>query len=211
MTAQKFDDTLYFRYDGNFLNQGYYSSSYDTRIDPPCCLQGWGKGRNDRAYFYKQDAQYNCEKTTTTVSYEDCEDCPRTSTSPSQCYLGPALYTSDSPVAATECFPEFPDFEAKSGTVACKSPEVCDALVCAIDYPGSCQGPVCIPFTFPCDESNQKERRYLSRFISQIEFFNPLYLYNNEGQNVGNIINATYNPCSPTTSWSAPGCHFFHP
>ena len=42
-----------------------------------------------------------------------------------------------------------------------------------------------------------------------INFNTKVKLYNSQGQDVGNIIGATYDPCNATASWSAPGCHFF--
>jgi hypothetical protein len=50
-----------------------------------------------------------------------------------------------------------------------------------------------------------------NEFYSKIDFFEPLNLYNKDGQIVGNTIGASYNPCTPTTTWSAPACHFFAP
>lgn len=214
--AQQYDDTLFYYYDGNFLNRGYYSSYYNTAINPSCCKEGWRRTYNDRAYFYKDDIRFNCEETTAISDSEACRDaateideCPTTTTIPSQCYLGAALYTADDLTPATECFPQFPEFQDKLGTVACTSPNDCYPQVCVIDYPGSCDDdPVCIPFSFPCEE--QRKRAYI-QFYSKIEFFTPLNLYNFYGQVVGNTIGATYNPCTPTTTWSAPACHFFHP
>jgi len=209
LEAQQYDNTLFYYYDGNLLNRGYYSSEYNTAVCPPCCKQGSNRTYNDRAYFYKGDTLFNCENTTTIEDYEDCDDCPIKNTTASQCYLGAALYTNDDPVPATQCFPQFPDFLAKAGTVACRDPNDCYPQVCVIDYPGSCDDdPVCLPFTFPCEE---KRRRAYTEFYSKIEFFRPLNLYNEAGQNVGNTIGATYNPCTPTATWNAPACHFFHP
>ena len=193
LVAQEYEDTLFDYYDGNyghnFLTRGYYSSSYDTEYDSPCCVEGWKKTYDDSVYWSKQDIKYNCEETTIIEDYEDCDDCPATTTVPSQCYIGAALYTNENPVPATECFPQFPEFQEKEGTVACTNVP-------------SCYNPQC---EFYCDG-----KAYI-QFYSQINFSSPLNLYNKDGQDVGNTIGATYNPCNPTVSWSAPACHFFAP
>jgi hypothetical protein len=221
--AQQYDDTLFNYDDQNFLhyfsNNGYYTSKYDTRVCPPCCLIGRRRTYDDTTYWSKEDVRYNCEETTTISDSEACRDaateideCPTTTTVPSQCYLGAALYSSDDPTPATECFPQFPDFLDKAGTVACRSTDDCYNQICVIDYPGACDdNPACIPFAafnVPCSSTQKKA---YTEFYSKIEFFSPLNLYNSDGQVVGNTISATYNPCTPTSSWSAPACHFFHP
>jgi hypothetical protein len=40
-------------------------------------------------------------------------------------------------------------------------------------------------------------------------FIGKLKLYNNKGEDVGNIIGAGYDPCNGTALWNAPSCHFF--
>jgi len=214
--AQRYDDTLFNYDDQNYLhyfsNKGYYSSYYNTEADLPCCLTGWRKTYDDTTYWYKQDTRHNCEKTTTIEDHEDCEGCPATTTILSQCYLGAALYSSDDPIPATECFPEFPDFLGKTGAVACKNTDDCYNQICVLDYPGACDvNPACIPFAafnVPCSSTQKKA---YTEFYSKIEFFSPLNLYNKDGQVVGNTIGASYNPCTPTSSWNAPACHFFAP
>ena len=44
-----------------------------------------------------------------------------------------------------------------------------------------------------------------------ISFRNEVKLYNYKGEDVGNIIGATYNPCNATRLWGPPPCHFFAP
>jgi len=214
--AQQYDDTLFNYDDQNFLhyfsNNGYYTSKYDTRVCSPCCKEGWRQTLDEEAYWSKENVRYNCEETTTIEDYEDCEDCPATTTIPSQCYLGAALYTGEDPVPAIQCFPQFPDFLDKTGTIACRSTDDCYNQICVIDYPGTCDdNPACIPFapfSVPCE--SERKKAYIE-FYSKIEFFEPLNLYNKFGQNVGNPIGATYNPCTPTETWNAPPCHFFAP
>lgn len=42
-------------------------------------------------------------------------------------------------------------------------------------------------------------------------FIEKLKLYNKRGEDVGNIIDASYDPCNGTVLWDAPACHFFAP
>jgi hypothetical protein len=67
-----------------------------------------------------------------------------------------------------------------------------------------CSGEECGDF---CEENTVETN---SSSIT-INFYSKVKLYNSQGQEVGNIIGATYNPCNATASWSAPGCHFFAP
>jgi hypothetical protein len=82
----------------------------------------------------------------------------------------------------------------------CNSPQ--------LPYYFSCQG------SEACDEVSRNcsdDTRITITESRTINFNTKVKLYNSQGQDVGNTIGATYNPCNATRPWSAPGCHFFYP
>jgi hypothetical protein len=174
--------------------KSFVNSTYDTRQSSPCCIVGFSNYHSEpNGEFYDGQTTYNCKTTDSVESYEDCEDCPHRTNGPSSCPIGAALFTKGSDVPADCPGWEHYTYDPNSGVVSCQSPETCYYMICVEDYPGSCIGDSTI------------------FFWSRIEFFNPVNLYNYLGQDVGNIVDASYDPCNPTRTWSAPGCHFFHP
>jgi len=165
--------------DGNTAGYENYISTYDTSRKNPCEKNGSGQDLSDTAYFYKYYYSYNDDTTTITSDYEDCDDCPRTSTGPSSCVNGDAI-------TETECF----------------SPE--DCYGCILNQ--NCSY-ACPPFSFPC--LNPTIYRAYEKYKTEITFKNSVKLYNNKGEEVGNIIGASYDSNNPTRTWSAPGCHYF--
>jgi len=74
-------------------------------------------------------------------------------------------------------------------------------------FDSGCSGLECI-----CDDPEDEcEGDFVSKYTAKITFTDPVKLYNKEGQDVGNIIGATYDPCGPCATWGAPACHFFAP
>ena len=165
--------------EGNLGGYENYTSTYDTSKEIPCSKNGSKQQLYDSPYWYKNYYSYNGATTITTLNYEDCDDCPRTTISASSCVNGDAI-------TETSCF----------------SPEECYG--CVLDY--NCSY-ACIPFDFSCVEGTIY--RAFGKYKTEITFKNPVKLYNSLGEDVGNIIGASYNPNNPTNSWSAPGCHFF--
>jgi hypothetical protein len=223
MSATAYSSSRYFLdgtevpWPGTWEARDFYESIYDTRDDIPCCKVGQGANQNDTAYWYNGKAFYNCATSNSGHSGEDCDQCEekpyppaccdsdlccRDNIAPSQCYNGPALFDhGDYDNPNLECFPEWPYYSDDKKAVFCNNVEQCIPACSNAPYT-ECSAP------YPPSEEPPSAYGQLS---SIIEFFQPLRLYNSKGQSVGNIIGATFSPCTPTTSWSAPGCHFFAP
>jgi len=81
-------------------------------------------------------------------------------------------------------------------------------VICADDECGSfnfgCSGLECV-----CDDEEWCDGTYVSENSATISFQDTVRLYNSEGEDVGNIVGASYNPCNPCATWGAPSCHYF--
>ena len=223
MTATAYSNSRYFvagtevPWPGTWEATDFYTSVYDTSLDTPCCKIGGGANKQDSAYWNRNKSSYDCATSNFSSSEEDCDQCEekpyppaccdgdwccRDNIVPSQCYIGAALFDhGDYDNPNLECFSEWPYYSDEKKAVFCNNVEQC--------IPACSNAPAteCLP---PYPPSEEPPSAY-GQLSSEIEFFQPLKLYNSEGKNFGNIISATFNPCSPTVSWSAPACHFFHP
>jgi hypothetical protein len=223
MTATAYSSSRYFLFGeevpwpGTWEATDFYDSTYDTRNYTPCCKVGQGASKNDTAYFFNNKGTYDCATSNSSSSYEDCDQCEekpyppaccdsdwccRDNISPSQCYVGAALFVySDYNNPNLECFPEWPYYSNKKKAVFCNNVEQCIP---------ACSNAPATECSEPYPPSEEPPSAY-SQLTSNIEFFGNLNLYNSQGQDVGNIIGATFSPCTPTSSWNAPACHFFAP
>ena len=104
-TATKSSSYLFYALygDGNFGGYENYTSTYDTSKEIPCSKNGSRLDQDDSASFDNNYYSYNGATTTFTTSYEDCDDCPRTTTGPSSCVNGSAI-TETSCSSPEECF-----------------------------------------------------------------------------------------------------------
>lgn len=222
MTATAYSSSRYYLdgagvpWPGTHEGTDFYDSTYDTRNYTPCCKVGQGANKQDSTYWNDNKSAYDCATSNFSSSYEDCDQCEEKPYPPaccdsdwccrdniegSQCYLGPALFVeSDYDNPNTQCFPELPHYSADKKAVFCKDVFECIPY-CNLAPESECSAPY----------GGEEPPSAYGQLTSNIEFFGNLNLYNSQGQNVGNIIGATFNPCTPTASWSAPGCHFFHP
>ena len=116
-----------------------------------------------------------------------------------------------------ECWICAYDVRVQSATSCCAPASEC------CGYSSNSCGPFCVDDTCStfdhgcsglgciCDEYDGCEGTFESKNTATVTFQDPVKLYNSEGEDVGNIIGANYDPCNPCATWGAPGCHFFHP
>jgi hypothetical protein len=160
-----------------------YTSIYNSSKQIPCEKNGIKIYQRGGGYWIDESYSYNGPTTTSIIDFEDCDDCPQITTGPSNCI-------NSGPITETQC----------------STPEECFGCIVEV----SCNPACCGPFGFcPCD--NPTIYRANSKYKSEITFINPVNLYNSLGENVGNIIGASYNSNDPTRGWQAPACHFFAP
>ena len=82
-------------------------------------------------------------------------------------------------------------------------------IVCVDDTCGSfdhgCSGLECVG----CTPEDECEGTYSVTLSGKISFNDSAKLYNSKGEDVGNIVGASYDPCNPCATWGAPPCHYF--
>ena len=98
-----------------------------------------------------------------------------------------------------------------SGATSCPNTDKVDD--CPDFGEKECNVPECYPACnpTPCEDSEFFHSTYRSSRSAKIIFVNQVKLYNKKGEDVGNIIGATYDPCAASKGWFAPPCHFFAP
>ena len=182
-TATLFSNYGYFGLlvDANIFGYENYISTYDTSQETPCSKNGSRRFYSDGQTFINFYYSYNGATTTTSEDYSSCGG---------EC---PIIITAPSQCANGNAITQ----------TQCSSPEECSGC----EYNITCtEG--CVPFTV-C--TTPTIYRASSIYKTGITFKNSVKLYNSLGEDVGNIIGASYNSNNPSRSWSAPACHFFHP
>jgi len=223
------------------LNCSHLSPPCDGAIDCNICCEDCGDTSACKSSAYFKDGSFYLNHTTTITFnlnanftnglavFEDSGSGTSTYTSKQNKCLSNSSYTSSTTFddgdqfydqtgcGGTECYgcscsdnEECWTVDRRCGPDCCgTSSASCDTCI-DDECPGfnsGCNGLECI-CTSPEDDC---EGTYETANTAKITFEDPVKLYNKEGQDVGNIIGATYDPCAPCEIWSAPACHFFAP
>jgi hypothetical protein len=185
--------TLAYDWSDDYAGHISYSNTnsiYDSKTDE-CLSSGLSRGVNYNYELEYAVSNINCSKGI-------CVDCSCTNDDP--CW---ACEPSPGARASLGC--------CGSGCCGGSYPSTCSAF-CVDDtcenFNHGCRGVV------PCaceDEYDQCEGDYEAVNTGTVTFYDEVRLYNRLGEEVGNIIGASYDPCDPCATWSAPGCHFFAP